>query len=83
VTHPGDFSICAECGEPRYRHRAGAVHKFAETDLRHEADRQFIARLKRLDLIVLEGMLSLVAEEWKWIAVQRQIDRRREMRGGK
>jgi hypothetical protein len=52
-------------------------------DMARELDRQFIARLKHLDLPVLEALLSTVPHEWQWIAVQRQIDKRKEMRGGK
>jgi len=45
-------------------------------DMARELDRQFIARLKHLDLPVLEGLLGSVPHEWQWICVDRELRRR-------
>lgn len=60
-------------GYPTHSGRRRKITK----EIAAELDRQFIARLKHLDLPELEGLLSSVPNEWQWVAVQRQIAKRK------
>jgi hypothetical protein len=67
--------VRCECGQPRHRHQEGDIeHPFVDGQI--ETDRQFVARLKHLDLPVLEALLSTVPHEWQWICVDRELRRR-------